>query len=182
MNAAFLECARDRAVHTVGHSTRTIERFFELLRAHSIELIIDVRRFPASKRNPHFHREALARSLNEKNIGYEWRGELGGFRKPAADSVNTAWKVGAFRAYADFMLTAEFTRILGEVEARIGGHRAAFMCAEAVPWQCHRQLLADAFLVRGWNVRHIMDDACREHRLPPFARQEGDRIIYSGLI
>jgi uncharacterized protein (DUF488 family) len=177
-----MNCTEERVIHTIGHSTRSIDRFLELLGMHSIELVIDVRRWPASKRNPQFHREALAKSLEEIGVGYEWRGDLGGFRRPAPDSVNTAWKVGAFRAYADFMLTDQFSEIVTTLEKTVSVRRAALMCAEAVPWQCHRQLLADAFLVRGWNVRHIMDDGCREHRLPPFARPEGDRIIYSGLI
>lgn len=182
MSQAPLDCARDRTIHTIGHSTRAIDRFVGLLDAHSIELVIDVRRFPASRRNPQFQREALAKTLEETGIRYDWRGDLGGFRKPAADSVNTAWRVGAFRAYADFMLTEQFAEILKTVEEAISDKRASLMCAEAVPWQCHRQLLADAFLVRDWNVRHIMDDGCREHRLPPFARPEGARIIYRGLV
>lgn len=180
--ASLMTCNTSRTVHTIGHSTRSIDVFLGLLDAHSVELIIDVRRWPASKRNPQFHREALANSLRENKVSYLWRGDLGGFRKPARDSVNTAWQVGAFRAYADFMLTAEFASILREVAELAGTNRAALMCAEAVPWQCHRQLLADAFLVRGWNVRHIMDDGCREHWLPPFARLEGERIVYNGLI
>ena len=177
-----VKCDLQSAVHTIGHSTRSIDAFLGLLDAHSVELLIDVRRWPASKRNPQFQREALANSLRENNQTYLWRGDLGGFRKPAPDSVNTAWQVGAFRAYADFMLTDEFANILREVEKLARAKRAALMCAEAVPWQCHRQLLADAFLVRGWTVHHIMDDGCREHRLPPFARPEGERIIYNGLI
>ncbi len=182
MNPLSLDCDRDRTIHTIGHSTRPIERFVDLLRAHSIELVIDVRRWPASKRNPQFHRDALAQSLDAASIGYDWRGDLGGFRKPAPDSINTAWRVGAFRAYADFMLTDEFGGILEALEEIVSLKRGALMCAEAVPWQCHRQLLADAFLGRCWNVRHIMDDGCREHRLPPFARPEGKRIIYQGLL
>jgi uncharacterized protein (DUF488 family) len=177
-----MNCDTSRTVHTIGHSTKSIDTFLGLLDAHSVKLLIDVRRWPASKRNPQFHREALSNALLENGIEYLWRGDLGGFRKPAPDSVNTAWQVGAFRAYADFMLTPEFAGIVREVEELAGAKRAAFMCAEAVPWQCHRQLLADAFLVRGWSVHHIMDDYCRAHRLPPFARPEGERIIYSGLI
>lgn len=175
-------CNTERTFHTIGHSTRTIETFIGLLNEHLIELVIDVRRWPASKRNPQFQRDSLAKSLAERGLSYLWRGDLGGFRKPAPDSVNTAWQVGAFRAYADFMLTQEFASIVREVEDLAGAKRAAFMCAEALPWQCHRQLLADAFLVRGWSVRHIMDDGCRAHKIPPFARPEGERIIYSGLI
>jgi uncharacterized protein (DUF488 family) len=141
-----------------------------------------VRRWPMSKRHPHFNREALNSSLTETTIDYLWRGDLGGFRKLAADSVNTAWRVATFRAYADFMLTAEFDQIMIEMEKLAGEKRISVMCAEAVPWQCHRQLLADSFLVRGWVVQHIMDKGCVEHKLPPFARTKNTQIIYSGLI
>jgi uncharacterized protein (DUF488 family) len=161
-----MSCDVKGIVHTVGHSTRTIEALVELLKAHRIELLVDVRRWPASRRYPHFHRQALAASLKDQAIGYIWRGDLGGFRKPAPNSQNTAWKVGAFRAYADFMLTPEFEQIMNDMEA------------EAVPWRCHRQLLADAFLVRGFSVRHIMDAGCHEHRLPPFAIAEDRKISY----
>ena len=174
-------CAAHRTIHTIGHSTRTSETFIELLKAHAIELLIDVRRWPMSKRHPHFNRETLAASLNENGIDYLWRGDLGGFRKPEPNSVNTAWRVGAFRAYADFMLTPEFKQIMNEMEQVTASQRIAVMCAEAVPWRCHRQLLADAFMVRGWSVQHILDDGCREHQLPPFAKPQGTRIIYSGL-
>lgn len=177
-----MNCNISRTIHTIGHSTRSIDAFLGLLKAHSVELLIDVRRWPASKRNPQFQREALAKSLQENSLTYLWRRDLGGFRKPAPDSVNTAWQVGAFRAYADFMLSDEFVSIAREIAELARSKRAALMCAEAVPWQCHRQLLADAFLVRSWSVRHIMDDGCREHRLPPFARPEGERIVYNGLI
>ena len=174
-------CVAPRTVHTIGHSTRTSETFIELLKAHEIESMVDVRRWPLSKRHPHFNREALTASLAEKGIAYLWRQDLGGFRKPALNSVNSAWQVGAFRAYADFMLTAEFDQIMIEMEKFAHEQRIAVMCAEAVPWRCHRQLLADAFLVRGWSVQHIMDDGCREHQLAPFAKPQGTRIIYSGL-
>jgi uncharacterized protein (DUF488 family) len=181
-SAEKLTCVTSRTVHTIGHSTRTIELFTSMLQAHAVELLIDVRRWPASRRHPQFHREALANSLQAHGLTYLWRGDLGGFRKPAADSVNTAWQVGAFRAYADFMLTPEFETIVKELEELAGVKRATLMCAEAMPWQCHRQLLADAFLVRGWQVRHILEGGCREHKLPPFAKPEGTRIIYSGLL
>lgn len=112
---------------------------------------------------------------------YLWRQDLGGFRKAAPDSPNTAWRVATFRAYADYMLTEEFEKIAVEVETLAANQRAAFMCAEAVHWRCHRQLLADAFLVRGWEVRHIMEDGCPMHKLPPYAQPEGQRIFYRGL-
>jgi len=172
-------CNSPRTVHTIGHSTRTIEAFIELLNAHAIEMLIDVRRWPGSRRHPQFSREALRASLKAEGIEYLWRGDLGGFRKPALDSVNTAWKVATFRAYADFMLTAEFAIIMDEMAAIAANRRVTLMCAEAVPWRCHRQLLADAFLVRGWSVRHIMDKGSHEHELPSFARAEGTRIYYS---
>jgi uncharacterized protein (DUF488 family) len=177
-----MSCEADRTIHTIGHSTRSVDVFVELLKAHRIELLVDVRRWPASRRHPQFQREALSRFLQDSRIDYLWRGDLGGFRKPAPESPNTAWRVGAFRAYADFMLTDEFATIMDDMEKRADEQRIAIMCAEAVPWRCHRQLLADAFSIRGWNVRHIMDNGCHEHKLPPFARPTGLRIYYSGLL
>jgi uncharacterized protein (DUF488 family) len=176
-----MSCESPHTIHTIGHSTRTVDVFVELLRTHQIKLVIDVRRWPASRRLPHFNREALHSSLKSQDIDYTWRGDLGGFRKPAPDSVNTAWRVGAFRAYADFMLTPEFQTIIDELEKIATTERIAFLCAEAVPWRCHRQLLADAFLARGWIVRHIMDNGCHEHKLPSFAQREGKHIYYRGL-
>jgi uncharacterized protein (DUF488 family) len=177
-----MDCGSTNTVHTIGHSTRTFEDFALLLEAHRIELVIDVRRWPASRRLPHFNREALAASLGRKQIDYLWRQDLGGFRKAAADSPNTAWRVATFRAYADFMLTAEFEKIMTELEPITANRPAAIMCAEAVPWRCHRQLLSDAFLVRGCNVRHIMEDGCHAHKLPPYAQPEDRRILYPGLL
>ncbi len=165
-------------VHTIGHSTRTIENFTALLKAHGIELLVDVRRWPSSRRYPHFRQEALVEYLRNENLDYLWREDLGGFRQPSSDSQNTAWKVGAFRAYADFMLTPGFEKIMQEMEQLVASKRIAIMCAEAVPWRCHRQLLADAFLVRGFSVRHILDDGCHEHHLPPFATPKGTKIFY----
>jgi uncharacterized protein (DUF488 family) len=175
-------CSSLRVVHTVGHSTRTIEGFAALLAAHEIALLIDVRRWPASRRYPHFRREVLAKSLEHLGVNYLWRGDLGGFRKPEKNSLNTGWRVDAFRAYADFMLTTEFENIMIEMGELAAGRRIAIMCAEAVPWRCHRQLLADAFLVRGWKVRHIMDTGCQEHKLPDFAKPDGMRIYYPGSV
>ena len=177
-----MDCTDKRVVHTIGHSTRTTEVFVDLLRVHDIHLVLDIRRWPMSKRHPHFNREALANTLQAGGIEYLSRQDLGGFRKPAPDSLNTAWRVGSFRAYADFMLTAEFAKIMSEVEPIAAKERTALMCAEALPWQCHRQLLADVFLVHGWHVRHIFDNGCREHQLPPFARPDGKIIRYPTLL
>jgi uncharacterized protein (DUF488 family) len=171
-------CAASRAVHTVGHSTRTIETFLALVAAHAIECVVDVRRWPASRRHPHFAREALSGSLAAAGVDYVWRRDLGGYRTPAQDSPNTGWRIGSFRAYADFMATPEFDEALAAVEGLAARHRVALLCAEAVPWRCHRQLLADAFTVRGWAVRHIADSGCAPHRLTVFARPEGTRLVY----
>jgi uncharacterized protein (DUF488 family) len=176
-----MTCDERRAIHTIGHSTRTIEALIELLNAHAIEMLIDVRRWPGSRRHPQFSREALSASLKAEGIKYLWRGDLGGFRKPAPNSVNAAWKVATFRAYADFMLTQEFATIMDEMTAVAANCRIALMCAEAVPWHCHRQLLADAFLVRGWSVHHIMDNGLQRHELPSFARADGTQIYYTGV-
>jgi uncharacterized protein (DUF488 family) len=173
-----VDCDERRIVHTVGHSTRSLETLVRLLRDHAIALLVDVRRWPVSRRYPHFRRESLELALAQEPVEYQWRGDLGGYRTPAPDSPNAGWRVGAFRAYADFMLTPEFDRIMRELEAAATRARLAVMCAEAMPWRCHRQLLADAFTVRGWAVRHILDQGCTPHRLPPFARPEGMRIRY----
>ena len=177
-----MTCDGTGIIHTIGHSTRAREVFADLLRTHNIQLLVDVRRWPMSRRHPHFNRDALAGYLKTIGIEYLWRQDLGGFRKPAVDSVNTAWKVGAFRAYADFMLTMEFAHIMSDLEPIAAKQRAALMCAEALPWRCHRQLLADAYLVRGWQVRHILDNGCSSHKLPPFAQLHGVKIIYNGLL
>jgi len=153
----------------------------ELLKAHRIELVVDVRRWPTSTRFPHFGRERLTASLATEKIDYLWREDLGGYRKPSPDSLNIGWRVGAFRAYADFMLTDEFDRIMEELQCRAEALRLALMCAEAVPWRCHRQLLADAFLIRGWSVRHILEGDCQMHTLTRFARPEGRVILYPAL-
>lgn len=171
-----------KVIHTIGHSTRTIEAFLALLQAHKIELLIDVRRWPMSRRHPHFNREALSDALQSQRIEYLWRQDLGGFRKAAPDSPNTAWRVATFRAYADLMLTTEFETIAADIATIAARQRASFMCAEAVPWRCHRQLLADAFLIRGWEVRDIMDDTCHQHRRSAYGQVEGLRMYYRGLL
>lgn len=171
-------CQDPRTIHTIGHSTRTMEVFLGLLQAHRIELLVDVRRWPSSRRFPHFTRDSLGNTLKENGMDYLWRGDLGGFRKPSPESPNTAWKTGAFRAYADFMMTQDFEAIMQEIERLAESQRTAVMCAEAVPRRCHRQLLADAFLVRRWSVRHILESRCEEHQFPPFAIPDGTKILY----
>ena len=171
-------CRGARVVHTIGHSTRTTEVFLTLLEAHAIECVVDVRRWPTSQRFPHFRRESLMERLASHGIAYVWRQDLGGYRKRAADSPNAAWRTDAFRGYADFMLTPSFEVAMEGLVQLAGRRRIAVMCAEAVPWRCHRQLLADAFTVRAFTVRHILDSGCETHHLPPFARPDGTRIMY----
>lgn len=173
-------CTDSRLIHTIGHSTRSAESFLALLQAHAITCVVDVRRWSASRRFPHFAREPLSAALELTGIRYVWRQDLGGYRTPSPDSPNTAWRTGAFRAYADHMLTPEFERAMRDLETLAVSQRIALMCAEAVPWRCHRQLLADAFTVRAWSVRHILDTGCEAHQLPTFARPSGTRIVYPG--
>ncbi len=151
----------------------------EILRAHRIERVIDVRRFPASRKWPHFNAGSLERSLPEAGIDYAGRPEMGGRRKARPDSPHTAWRVEAFRGYADFMDTPEFAAGLGGVMALARERRSALMCAEALPWRCHRSLIADALLARGWEALEILSEKeARPRELPRFARVEGTRVIY----
>jgi uncharacterized protein (DUF488 family) len=166
-------------VYTLGHSTRSAEELLALLQAHAIGGIGDVRRFPASRRHPQFGREALAETLAAAGVGYEWLPALGGRRSPRPDSPHVAWREPAFRAYADHMETEEFRSGLDTLLRLSSERTTAVLCAEAVPWRCHRQLIADALVVRGVAVLHILGPgAPRPHTLSRLARVEGDRIVY----
>jgi uncharacterized protein (DUF488 family) len=166
---------------TVGHSNRTLEEFLELLTAHLVDLLVDVRAMPRSRHNPQFNRETLPKTLEAHGIAYEHLPGLGGLRHARKDSVNTGWRNASFRGYADYMQTEEFARnlaLLCKLESR---HPTAIMCAERVPWRCHRSLIADALTIRGIPVMHIMNAAKAEpHQLNSFARVEGARITYPG--
>ena len=145
-------------IWTIGHSTRTIEEFVRALQAHGIKLVADVRLLPGSKRYPQFNKEKLAKSLIDDAIGYEHFPELGGRRKPRRDSRNTAWRNEAFRGYADYMETAEFSHGIARLRKMAERHGAvAIMCAEAVWWRCHRSLIADYLKAQGTEIIHIMD-------------------------
>jgi uncharacterized protein (DUF488 family) len=167
-------------IFTVGHSTHEAERFLRLLRAHSIRRLADVRRYPASRRQPHFNAEAVAAMLAEAGIAYVGLGaELGGRRRVRPGSANDGWRVQGFRAYADHMDSEAFAAGLARLEQLASESATALMCAEADWRRCHRQLIADALLVRGWRVRHILRDGRLElHRLTPFALLEGERLTY----
>lgn len=155
-------------VWTIGHSTRSIDEFTSILQAQGIETVVDVRRFPGSRRLPQFGSTELASALATHDIGYRWMQELGGRRKPAPESPNDAWEHPAFRAYADHMATDEFAAGLAELEMIAGGSRTTIMCAELLWWRCHRRLIADALTALGYEVRHIRDASEPElHRLAP---------------
>ncbi len=143
-------------VWTIGHSTRTLEQFLELLTEHQIEAVADVRRYPGSRRWPHFSQEALAEELETRGIVYLWLPELGGRRTPSVDSPNTAWRHPAFRGYADYMMTEAFADGLSRLVNLALGMRTAIMCAESVWWRCHRGLIADVLRSLHFDVIHIM--------------------------
>jgi uncharacterized protein (DUF488 family) len=153
-----------------------------MLRAHGVNVIVDVRTVPKSRHNPQFNGDTLPASLARAGIGYLHVPGLGGLRHPRKDSINTAWRNASFRGYADYMQTPEFGRHLAELmHLPRGGKTIALMCAEAVPWRCHRSLIADALTVRGVRVEHIMSATKRNaHTLTPFAQAEGDRVWYPG--
>lgn len=168
---------------TIGHSTRSAEEFLALLQAHGVTGIADVRTVPRSRRHPHFSRESLSAFLQQHGIAYTHLPALGGLRKPARHSTNIGWRVEGFRGYADHMQSGEFRAGLDELLAFAHQALVAVMCAEAKWWQCHRQLIADALVARGVEVRHILSAGdAPAHHLTPFARQDGEELTYPGLI
>jgi uncharacterized protein (DUF488 family) len=164
---------------TIGHSTRPIVEFIDILQAHGVELLGDVRTVPKSRHNPQFNRETLPASLAAAGIDYRHLPGLGGLRHPRKDSTNTGWRNHSFRGYADYMQTAQFRDSVEEL-IRLGRQkRTAIMCAEALPWRCHRSLVADALNVRGVPVVEILSETSwRMHELTPFARIDGGKITY----
>ncbi len=167
-----------RPIYTVGHSTRSIDDFVRLLRAHGIERVVDVRRYPGSRRHPWFAKDALSEQLREAGIAYVHEPDLGGRRQPAADSPNGWWRNAQFRAYADHLATRPFEEALERVVAAAAEGATAIMCAEAPPWRCHRQLIADVLVARGHEVRHILT----EHRPGAHVLSEGARVLAGGRV
>jgi uncharacterized protein (DUF488 family) len=164
---------------TIGHSTRTLEDLIDLLRTHGVQLIVDIRTIPRSKRNPQFNEETLPLMLKKAGIDYVRLGELGGLRHPRKDSPNTGWRNESFRGFADYMQTPEFEAGINELISLAQDHSVAIMCAEALPWRCHRSLIADALLVRGIQVEHIMTLKKRTvHSITKWARVDGKQIMY----
>jgi len=167
-------------VFTIGHSNHPLERFLELLAQHRIERLADIRRFPGSRKHPHFKRENLAASLAVKNISYEWLEELGGRRKASAESPspNQGLRNESFRNYADYMLTTAFQQGIDKLLA-LAARRTAIMCAEGLWWQCHRRLVSDYLVANGLCVEHIMPDGqTKPHVVTPEARTTAGRVTY----
>jgi uncharacterized protein (DUF488 family) len=164
-------------IYTLGHSTRSLEELVALLREHGIKRLADIRRYPGSRRFPHFSREALERSMPEHGVEYVHMPELGGRRKPRGDSPNMALRNEQFRAYADYMATREFAEAIDKLLAFEG--RTAIMCAEAVPWRCHRNLVSDDLVRRGVEVIHVIGrNSAQRHEMTADARVEGDHVVY----
>ncbi|MGA3110603.1 MAG: DUF488 domain-containing protein [Candidatus Bathyarchaeia archaeon] len=166
-------------VFTIGHSTRTLDEFIGLLKTYGITLLVDVRTVPRSRHNPQFNKETLPVSLKPKGLKYIHVPEIGGLRRPKHDSINLAWKNMGFRGYADYMQTKEFIENLLRIVALARENCLALMCAEALPWRCHRSLISDALLVRHVKVLHIISkDNTINHELTEFALVEGTKITY----
>jgi len=166
-------------IFTVGHSTRTIEEFIRLLGEHEIELLVDVRTIPKSRHNPQFNTEALRKSLKDSKIEYVHNPGLGGLRHAHKDSINLGWRNDSFRGYADYMQTEEFRENLEKLIDLASEKRVAIMCAEAVPWRCHRSLISDALLARGIVASHIVGTgAPKPHALTSFAVINGHAVTY----
>ena len=173
---------RRLTILTVGHSTHPADEFLALLQAHAVEQLIDVRTIPKSRHNPQFNRDALARSLPHHGIAYEHMPGLGGLRHPRKDSINLGWKNASFRGYADYMQTPEFEDNLRKLIDLAREKQTAIMCAEAVPWRCHRSLIGDALLAHGVEVENILSATTRKpHHYTPFAKIEDERVTYPGL-
>ena len=166
-------------VLTIGHSTRAITEFIRLLKAHRVQRVIDVRTIPRSAHNPQFNRDRLSRALHGSRIHYRHMPGLGGLRHPRRDSTNIGWRNASFRGYADYMQTAPFRRSLDRCIRLAHDEQVVLMCAEAVPWRCHRSLIADALIARGIAVREIVSGVqARPHSLTPWAKVTGTEVTY----
>ncbi len=166
-------------IYTIGHSNHSIEEFIPMLWMHEITCLVDVRTMPRSRHNPQFNKDALPQVLEQAGIRYLHMPELGGLRRAKPDSVNTGWRNSGFRGYADYMQTPEFRAALEKLIPFAASERIALMCAEAVPWRCHRSLLSDALSVRGFPVEHITSEThSQTHKLTRFARVKGTQITY----
>jgi uncharacterized protein (DUF488 family) len=170
------------AIYTVGHSNRSLDDLVALLRPFGVTTLVDIRTVPRSRHNPQFNTDTLGAALAPHGIAYAHLPALGGLRKPRTDSPNAGWRNESFRGYADYMQTPAFAQGLDDLLAIAAKAPTAIMCAEAVPWRCHRSLVADALLARGIPVSHIMTPTrANPHKLTPFARVDGPQVVYPGL-
>ena len=165
-------------LYTIGHSTRSAEELIDLLRRNGVRQLVDVRAFPGSRRHPHFGREALRASMTAAGVTYVHAAELGGRRTPRPGAAPTAWREPGFAAYADYMTTAEFARAIDDLLALAADKPTTIMCSEAVPWRCHRSMISDAVVARGWDVVHILGTAVSRHELTSFAVVDGGDVRY----
>jgi uncharacterized protein (DUF488 family) len=167
-------------IWTIGHSTHTLDELVAMLKSFQIELLADIRRYPGSKRYPQFNKEFLASALPEKGFEYVHFEDLGGRRSAKANSENTAWRLPAFRGYADYMETPQFQKAIEQLAGQAAQKRTAYMCSEAVWWSCHRALVSDFLKVRGWQVMHIMSEGkATEHPYTSAATVEGGHLSYN---
>lgn len=168
-----------KEIFTLGHSTHSIEEFISLLKTYKIQMVVDIRTIPKSRHNPQFNQEALKDSLKENKIGYRHLKELGGLRHPKKDSFNTGWINASFRGYADYMQTPSFQKGLEKLEKIALKKRCVLLCAEAVPWRCHRSLVADALIIHKWKVFHIQSKTtAKRHQRTPFAKVKHGLLFY----
>ena len=166
-------------IYSIGHSTHPLDLFIDMLGANGVTCVLDVRTIPHSRRNPQFNQETLASALRASNIGYQHVPGLGGLRLANKDSINGGWRNVSFRGYADYMQTPDFASNIQAVVAMAANERLVLMCAEAVPWRCHRSLIADALVLRGLRVEHVMGTRQRKsHVITPWARTDGLQIVY----
>lgn len=166
-------------IYSIGHSNRSIEQFLGLLKAHGIKKVVDVRTIPGSRHNPQFNKEMLRAALKKIGIHYEHLKVLGGLRKTQKGSVNLGWKNLSFRGFADYMQTSEFAKGLNRVRTIARKQKTVIMCAEAVPWHCHRSLIADALVKNGLQVLHIQSrKTAVRHKLTPFLKIRGGNLVY----
>ncbi|MGV8057231.1 MAG: DUF488 family protein [Smithellaceae bacterium] len=166
-------------VYTIGHSTLPIEAFIRILQSYEIETLVDVRTIAASRHNPQYNEDQLPKSLSRKHIGYVHCLGLGGLRHTTKASINTAWRNASFRGYADYMQTAQFEENIERLIGMATDRRLVIMCAEAVPWRCHRSLIGDALLIRNVTVLDIIgENSCKPHVLTSFAKVKGLGITY----
>lgn len=169
----------EKIVYTIGHSTRSVEDLINMLKKEGIQAVCDVRTIPRSSLNPQFNIDVFPGDLEKAGIKYFHMTGLGGLRKPEKESLNTGWHNASFRGFADYMQTGEFEQSMDTLTGIASRYKTAVMCAEAVPWRCHRMLIADALTVRGWRVEHIVGvQGLQRHELTPFLEAHGTRITY----